>query len=370
METFPWTERKDGARRAVMAEKTTIVQIAALADVGIGTVSRVLNNHPSISPGTRERVMAVIREKGYIPNDSARDLKRESLRAIVVLVKGLSNTFFAGMAPVLQRALDREDYAVLMHQLGDREDGVTAALRICKEKKPRGLIFLGGHFQQQAGRLARLPVPFVMLTTTLNEGFSRRHFSSVSIDDFQAGYEVGRRVWEAGHRSAGVIAARNDPGSIGRLRAEGFLKALADRGLQGDQARVVFAGSYTHAAGHEGAGRLLGAGRCTCLFCVSDIIALGALRALHELGLKVPEDVSVIGFDGLVEGRYAVPSLCTVAQPGREMAELGAGILLEKLRAGGEHRHLVLSPAFIPGESFAPPKTGSAESAPTGAGLQ
>lgn len=341
-----------------MAEKTTIVEIAALADVGIGTVSRVINNHPSISPATRKRVMTVIREKGYIPNDSARDLKRESLKAIVVIIKGLSNTFFGSMVPVLQKELNKSDYAMLMHQLDDREDSVDAALRLCKMKKPQGLIFMGGRFRHQAGRLRRIPVPFVMLTRTLEEGFNRQEFSSVSIDDFQAGYELGLRVFDANHRNIGVIAAGNDPQSLSQLRTAGFLQALRDRKLDEACVQVAYAGSYTHAAGYAGAGRLLTQGVRTCIFCVSDIIALGALRAVHDAGLKVPEDISLIGFDGLVEGRYTVPSLATVEQPGREMAEKSVRILLQHLKTGKRHRHILFTPTFVQGESFGPGKTG------------
>lgn len=332
----------------------TIVDIAALAGVSVSTVSRVISQHPDVSEKTKAKVRRVIEENAFVPNNSARNLKRESFKAVAVIVKGFSNTFFGDIIPVIQKELEENNYAMLMHQLDANEDEISAAISICKDQKPRALIFMGGNFRNSAEKLAHIDVPYAMLTVTMLEGADRANFSSITIDDFKAGYDAGSRMTENGHVKIAAIASSEYDESISRLRLKGFIRALEEKGVAFDETRVVYAKGYTQAAGYECAKKLLAQTEFTCLFCVSDIIALGAIRAIYDAGLSVPKDISVMGIDGLVEGKYSIPALTTLQQPGKKMAEKCVKILLRHLRSGAPHEHHLFTPEFIAGESFLP----------------
>lgn len=337
-----------------MADDVNIIDIARLAGVSVSTVSRVLNNHPDVSRKTKQKVNAVIEEYSYIPNNSARNLKRESLKAIGVIVKGFTNPFFTRMLDIIQNELQERHYLMLLHQVDPNQYEIDAALSLVKEKKPRGLIFMGGNFQQRPDKLALLDIPFVMATITINEGVDRAAFSSVTIDDHAEAYRVTNRICKAGHREVCAIGFTPDDKSISQLRVEGFLQALRDNGCPSGEDRVAYAGEFSMGAGYRAAKQLLGRSRFTCLFCISDLLALGAVRAIYEAGFNVPRDISVIGFDGIDSARYSIPSLATVKQPEEKMAHTAVSILMNRLQKSSAHEHLVFEASFQEGESFQP----------------
>lgn len=332
-----------------------IQDIAELAGVSKSTVSRVLNNHPDVSKKTREKVLAVIEAQAYIPNNSARNLKREPIQAVGVVVKGFTNPLFTQMLTIIQKKLEDRGYIMLLHQVEPAQNEIEEAISLVKEKKPRGLIFLGGNFQHRREILAMLDVPFIMVTITMHKQVERSGFSSVAVDDYAEGYAVADRICKAGHRNAAVVGHREDDKSISRLRIEGFLQALRDNGIEPQKNWVVYSGTFSYQAGYIAAQKIMQEDPAkTCIFCISDILALGAVRALHDAGHRVPEDVSVVGFDGVDEGRYNVPSLATVKQPYEEMAAKSVQILLGCMEQGAPHQHLVFKAQYLNGESFMP----------------
>lgn len=332
----------------------TIIDIAKLAGVSVSTVSRVLNKHPDVSAKTCEKVMTVINHYGYIPNNSARNLKRESMKAVAVIVKGFSNPMFTAMLGIVQHELEKNNYTMILAQVETNQDEVDAAISLCKEKKPRGLIFMGGNFSHTRDKLARLDIPLVMLTITMHTNVDRNTFSSVTVDDRAAGYAVGQAMIKNGHKRLAAIGSNADDVSISRLRIEGFRRAKQEAGMQDSDDQIAYAGEFSYCAGYEAAKALMQKADFTCLFCISDIIAVGAIRAMHDAGLSVPGDISVIGFDGIEEGRYFIPSLATMKQPETRMAHESVSILLNHIRSGAGHRHELFEAVFSPGESFAP----------------
>ncbi len=333
-------------------ENLTIVDIAKLAGVSVSTVSRVINRHPDVSAQTSQKVLSVIDEYNYIPNDSARSLKRESMKAIAVIVKGFSNPFFTAMLGIIAKELEYNGYIMLLAQVETNQDEVAAAIRLCKEKKPRGVIFMGGNFQHARGQLKRLDAPFVALTITMQGDVSREDFSSITVDDYTAGYSVAKRIIESGHKELAAIGSSADDVSIGRLRIEGFCQEAKDAGVPLSTEHIAYAGEFSYKAGYEAAKALLQRAKFTCLFCISDILAFGAMRAIHDAGLSVPGDISVVGFDGLEEGRYFVPSLATMKQPDAVMAYESVHLLLNHIRSGAPHQHKLFGAEFSEGESF------------------
>lgn len=336
-----------------MEENANIKDVARLAGVSVSTVSRVLNNHPDVSQATRDKVLKIINEQSYIPNNSARNLKRESAKAIGVLVKGLSNPFFISILAIIQKELQEKRYSMVLHQIDTDEDEIIAALSLIKEKKLRGLIFLGGNFLHSRDSLQRLKIPYVMLTMTMHHEVDRSTFSSVTVDDYQESYQIIDAACKDGHRKLAVIGASEQDVSIGRLRVSAFTQALLDNGIQQEN-NIAHAPDFTFESGYRAAGELLEKTKFTCLFCISDIIAIGAMRAIHDAGLRIPQDVSVIGFDGLEHGKYCIPSLATIKQPAEEIAHAGVKILLNHLRNGAPHTHQIFAATRVQGESYRP----------------
>jgi len=334
----------------------TIVDIARLAGVSVSTVSRVINKHPDVNTQTADKVQKIIEEHDYIPNNSARNLKRESMKAVAVIVKGFSNPFFTAMLGIIQQELEQSGYTMLLTQVETDKDEVSAAISLCKEKKPRGLIFMGGNFTHTPEKLAMLDVPYVMLTFTMHWDVDRNTFSSVTVDDYTAGYNVARILAESGHSKLAVIGSNANDVSISHLRVEGFCQYIKDAGLDFGNSQIAYAGEFSYEAGYNAAKTLLEKSEFTGIFCISDILALGAVRALYDAGISVPDEISVIGFDGIDEGRFHIPSLASMYQPDRDMAYETVRILLNNIRSGAKHRHLVFDAEFYKGESFAPCK--------------
>lgn len=336
-----------------VAGNVNIIDIARYAGVSVSTVSRVLNNHPDVSPATKQKVMSIIEKHSYIPNNSARNLRRESLKAVGVIVKGFTNPFFSRMLEIIQSELQTRHYLMLLHQVAPDQDELGAALSLVKEKKLRGLIFLGGNFMQSPDKFAMLDIPLVMATITINEGIDRTAFSSVTIDDYAEAYRVTDRICKAGHKEVCAIGFLPGDRSISRLRIEGFRQALRDNGCRAGGDRLAYAGEFSLSAGYNAAKQLLARLEFTCLFCISDLLALGAIRAVYEAGYRVPQDISVVGFDGLENANYSVPSLATVKQPREKMAHAAVSILMNRIQKSAAHEHLVFEADFQEGESFA-----------------
>lgn len=334
-----------------MAKNIDIVDIAEYAGVSISTVSRVLNNHPDVSAKTRAHVQKVIDKYDYVPNNSARNLKRESARAIGIIVKGFTNPFFIAMISDMRERLEEEGYEMVLHQIDTQSDEVVEAISLCKEKKLRGLIFMGGNFMHNQETISMLEVPFVMLTMTIHDNVDREAFSSVTIDDYKETRKAMTYICDAGHRDIAAICGAEDDVSISALREDAIKDELSERGLS-VAGRIGYAGDFSRESGYKTAKKLLETSKFTCLFCISDLLAIGAIRAIHDHGLRVPEDISVFGFDGIEEGKYSIPSLTTIEQPSREMAVESVKLLLAHLRRKKPHKHEVFRAELVEGESF------------------
>lgn len=164
----------------------TIKDIAKICGVGVSTVSRAINNHPDINPETKEKIMNTIKEYGYVPNNSARNLKRVDAKAIAVLVKGIANPFFANMIKIIEEECKRKRYSMELQHIEADEDEVDVAQKIVKEKRLRGIIFLGGLFSHSEEKLKKLNVPFVFSTAgSIPENISKNQYSNLGVDDYK-----------------------------------------------------------------------------------------------------------------------------------------------------------------------------------------
>lgn len=311
----------------VMMAEITIKDIAKICGVGVSTVSRAINNHPDINPATREQIKKVIEEYGYIPNNSARNLKRTESNTIAVLIKGITNTMFSRMIKVFDAKLKRSKFSMIIQQVGYEEDEVAVALELIKEKRLKGIIFLGANYYHREGEMDKISVPFVLSTVgAIADDMDYTLFSHVTVDDMRESYKATEYLIQKGHREIAIISAEALDSSVGRLRLEGYLAALKDYGIEKREELIWRVSDetehYSMENGYITTQKFLKSGEhFTAIYSTSDAMAVGAYRALREAGLRVPEDISVMGFDGNEICDYVTPKLSTLVQPVEQIAE-------------------------------------------------
>lgn len=337
----------------------TIKDIAKICGVGVSTVSRAINNHPDINPETKEKIMNTIREYGYVPNDSARNLKRVDAKAIAVLVKGIANPFFTSMIKVIEQECKKKHYAMELSHIEADEDEVDVAQKVVKEKRLRGIIFLGGLFSHSEEKLKKLSVPFVFSTVgSIPENISKNIYSSISVDDRRESARMVDFLIRLGHTQIAILVAEATEESIGKLRLEGYCDALRSHGIEMNHRLICQTRNelshFSMENGYLSTKKLLERGeRFTALYAVSDALAIGALRALHDAGLRVPEDISLAGFDGIEMANYTVPSLTTMHQPVEEMAKDTTRLLFDIIAEKTKHQHITYEAELMIKESTA-----------------
>lgn len=311
----------------------TIKDIAKKCKVGVSTVSRAMNGHPDINPETRERILQVIAEYGYVPNNSARNLKRTESDTIAVLVKGLTNVFFGDMIDVIEGQIQKQGYTCTIQRVDPCENEIDKALELVKEKRLKGIIFLGGNFSHTEEETALLNVPFVLCTSGIGDSAG---CAAVAVDDFKESYKITDYLCGLGHRRIAVIAADEKDESIGKLRLDGYLAALKDHGIVPEDHWIwrmkADEDRFSVATGYRLTQRLLQSDAdVSAIYAIADSLAIGVCRALYEAGKAVPKDYSVAGFDGLELGRYCIPSITTIQQPVEKMALEATRLLFDMI---------------------------------------
>lgn len=308
-----------------MAE-VTIKDIARICGVGVSTVSRAINNHPDINPETRKQIQQVIDEYGYIPNNSARNLKRTESNAVAILTKGITNPMFNRMIKVFDEKLRRNKLTMILQHVDFAEDEVAVALELIKEKRLKGIIFLGFNYFHPEGEIDKISVPFVLSTVgMIAEDQNLEHYSHVTVDDRKESYKATQYLIDMGHKDIAIILAEEESSSVGKLRLDGYMQALQDNGIALNPGLICTVSDdmehYSMENGYITTKKLLSAGeKFSAIYATSDIFAVGVYRALMEAGLKVPDDVSVMGYDGIEMGDYIYPKLTTMAQPVEKLA--------------------------------------------------
>lgn len=336
----------------------TIKDIARLCGVSVSTVSRVLNDRPDVSPAVREAVLEAVRASNYVPNNSARSLVKTSSDAIGLVVRGVSNPFYSDIIKAIGREVDAAGFTMVMQQIAANEDEIVRGALMEREKKLRGLIFLGGRWDYSPADLGSITVPFVCCSYTNSFGsLDRTSYSSVTIEDGLAAGRAVRELVALGHRRIACLVAETDDRSISELRYRGYMRALQEAGIEPDEALVARAGSFSMADAYDATARLVKSGAdFTAMFIIADAMAIAAIKALEGCGRSVPGDCSVIAIDGLTLSEYVRPTLTTFRQPMERLGEESVRILLDVISGSSGHRHVVVEPELRPGASVAPPK--------------
>jgi len=305
----------------------TIKDVARLANVSITTVSRVINNKSEgVSEETRQRVLQVMENLNYQPNRVARGLVTRRTNTLGLILPDITNPFFPEIARAVEDTANKHGYNIILCNTDDRSDKEELYIRVLKSKCVDGIVFTSSTTPvfRHVRQLRHYKMPFVLL----DRYFYDEQLPGVYTDGCQGMHEITRFVLEMGHREIAYIGGPNEaPNSM--YRYAGFERALKDFGLALDKELIV-EGNYKISGGREGVLELLGRGRdFTAVVCANDLMAVGAMEELKGAGFRIPEDVSVTGFDDIPMAKYVEPKLTTVAQPCYQMGEMATELLIK-----------------------------------------
>lgn len=306
----------------------SLKDVASLAGVSIKTVSNVVNDYPFVSAATRARVTAALERLEYQPNLSARGLRTGRSNLIALAVPVLDEPYFAEIASLVVDAAEQRGLTVLIDQTGgDRirerqaAEGLRANLIDGSITSPLAMT------QKDISALARRR-PIVLL----GERFSATGADHVAIDSVAAARDATTALLELGRGRIAFIGADTKVNTAAQ-RLAGYEEALASAGRPVDQKLIVRTGPFRRQQGYDAAVRLLALRRGPdAIFCLNDLMALGAIRALLERGVRVPQDVAVMGVDDIEDGRFTSPTLSTVAPDKRAIAAISVDLLALRIR--------------------------------------
>lgn len=334
----------------------TIKDVAQRSGYAIGTVSRALNGHPDVSEEARARIMNVVDELGFKPNSNARHLKQREGNEFGIIVKGTHNILFASIVEEMQSHIKDLGRSVTIHYLDEDDDEVQQAIQIYREHKPLGIIFLGGNLNNFSRNFKNITCPCVLVTNRADTlGFP--NLSSVSTDDVVGAFRAMGLLLDAGHCKVGIIGGENskiDPQlgyNTSHLRFLGSQQACLQHGVKFDSDHQLAVSRYSMEGGFEAARLLLDRyPDMTAILAMSDVMAIGAMRAIHDRGLRVPDDISIIGFDGIEQANFCIPRLSTIKQNAELLARRGVDILLNQTESG-QTVHEIVPFQIVNGES-------------------
>jgi len=314
----------------------TIKDIARICNVSTSTVSRAMNNDSGINKETKARILKTIEEYNFVPNNSARNLKMIESNTIAILIKGINNQFFQSMIRTFEEELNQLSYSFIIHAVGENQDEISVAAELIKEKKLKGIIFLGGRLNNTEEILKPIGIPYVRCTGATDATDNKWGGSSITIDDVMESCKAIEYLFEKGHRRIAILTSSAEDRSVGRLRLEGYKLAMKKKGYEIDPQLIRYPvdpdNAYSASNGYEVTKSLLESGvECSAIFAVSDTMAFGVYKAILEAGKRIPEDYSVMGFDGLELSQYYHPSLTTIKQPVEEMVHASIEALMRAI---------------------------------------
>ncbi|WP_210366566.1 LacI family DNA-binding transcriptional regulator [Bacillus sp. REN3] len=310
----------------------TIKDVAKKANVSIATVSRVLNNAGGYSKATEERVVKAIRDLGYQPNAVARSLINNKSNTVALLFPEVSSQFSARILKGAEGTANRFGSSVIVCNTSSHGTRTMKYLQLLSEKRVDGIIFVSELMTEEYyTKLVSMDIP-VVLAATESYLFP---FPFVKVDDQHAAFTATHYLIRKGHKRIGMISGSQDDSIAGEPRITGYQKALAAHGLPLNEADIVSAKGFSFKDGVDSLPILLEkAPDLTAIFAASDEIAIGAISAAYKMGLNIPQDLSIIGYDNLPIAEMSIPPLTTVEQPLEGMGSIAAEMLFSMMQSG------------------------------------
>lgn len=320
--------------------------VAALAGVSVGTVSNVLNQSKPVSPATAARVHDAIAKLGFVRNDAARQLRVGQSRTVGIMVLDISNPFFADVARGAEDTLGEHGRSLILGNSGESTERELNYLDLFEEQRVSGLLITPvGAVQPRLERLRERGSPVVLVDRHDNA----RSFSSVSVDDLRGGELAAGHLLDIGRQSLAFVGGPLEILQVAQ-RARGAERAVRSRG--GASFRMLELDTMRAEAGRTAGEQLLAlpaAERPDAVFAANDLIALGVLQALTAAGVRVPDDIALIGYDDISFAANAAIPLSSVRQPAHEMGRTAAELLLAEIEHPDAHdyRHVAFQPELV-----------------------
>jgi LacI family transcriptional regulator len=338
----------------------TIKDVARTANVSIATVSRVVNGYAHVRPAVREAVTKAIAELGYRPNGLASSFRTQQSSIVGVLLRQQRTPFSSALAYAIEDTMFEQGYRVLLCSTNGDIDREKAYLETMLDMRVQGVIIrpseTNARSLKQVNMLRKqnISVAFVDMKPNIEA------VSSVICDNFSGGYMGMKHLISLGHRKIGVIAGRvaQKGGSVdvSSERVRGIRRAAEDLAVG---VEIVYSAPFESASfeiGREAGTAMLAANHgITAIFAVTDMLAIGVMHAAHAMGLDLPRDLSVLGYDGVLESTVTFPTLSTIAQPIHEMGQIAAATLIDHMRGiSTSPRQVVLENTLIQRNSTIP----------------
>jgi len=336
--------------------RITIKDVANRAGVSITTVSHVINQTRFVSPELVQRVHAVMEELNYQPNTLARSLRMGETRTIGLIVPDNSNPFFAEVSRIIEDVGFEKGYGVFLCNSDGLLEKEAAYINMLIAKQVDGVIFIAAeNTQENIADLTRQNFPIVMVDRDLPNA----KIDVVLVNNERGGFEAVNYLLQLGHRKIACIAGTSEL-TPSAARVEGYRRALSSASVALREEWIVH-GDFRSLSGEQAMASLLQlANPPTAVFACNDLMAIGALRALRNHNLRVPQDLSVIGFDGISMAEEVTPALTTIAQPIADLASCAAELLIRRIQIGHEKdgvQRIVLDTQLVVRESCAPYST-------------
>ncbi|AGV11178.1 TPA: substrate-binding domain-containing protein [Haemophilus influenzae] len=321
----------------------TMKDIARLAQVSTSTVSHVINGSRFVSDEIREKVMRIVAELNYTPSAVARSLKVRETKTIGLLVTATNNPFFAEVMAGVEQYCQQHQYNLIIATTGGDAKRLQQNLQTLMHKQVDGLLLMCGDSRFQADIELTISLPLVVM----DWWFTELNADKILENSALGGYLATKALIDAGHRKIGIITG-NLKKSVAQNRLQGYKNALSEAKIALNPHWIVES-HFDFEGGVLGIQSLLTqSSRPTAVFCCSDTIAVGAYQAIQQQGLRIPQDLSIMGYDDIELARYLSPPLSTICQPKAELGKLAVEALLQRIKNPNEnYRTLVLEPTCI-----------------------
>ncbi len=331
---------------------STILDVAKLAGVSTATVSRVINSPEAVREQTRAKVTEAMKLCKYKYNALARGFVTKQSNTIGLIIPTINNPVFAESTRGVQDYADRNNIQVLLGNTYYQYEQEEKLVETFREKQVDGLIITTTNPRGAILKtLVDEEIPFVLLYSTVKKG----PMTVVGVDNYRGGYQATEHLVNLGHRRIGMVAGRFSISDRSFHRWHGYRQCLKNNKISYDKALLVQT-DYSLTGGRDAVKELLSLENPpTAFFCSNDFLALGAMKGARELGLQLPRDLSIVGFDDIRIASYVIPELTTIRQPAYDIGKLGAELLFQRIGGCTKPVHRMLDLSLIVRESTAGP---------------
>ncbi|GAA0080101.1 LacI family transcriptional regulator [Clostridium sporogenes] len=303
----------------------SIKDVAKEAQVSIATVSRVLNNIDVVNEDTKKKVLDAIDKLGYRPNIVARSLKTQKSKTIGIIIPDISNQFYPEIVRGAEDVANIYDYNIMLCNTDLDPEKEMEYLRVLREKMADGVLYMSNSLEKNILELIKsLQLPVVLVETKDSE----EKLPSVTIDNLKASLDATEYLINKGNNNIAYIGLHEDMANAAALRYEGYKLALRKNNIK-ENKNLVYLGGMKVRDGYEGINKIIEKEKVDAIFCADDEIAMGAINALRDKNIKVPDNIDVMGFNNIYSSNVFYPKLTTVGQPMYDMGSVGMRMLIK-----------------------------------------